>query len=99
MWPRLGSFRARLKHEMTRKRLLVAFSTGFGLSMLLATLEALRHRDILGFLQFPGLVVAWVVTSGGNSSVSSEAGMVIVNGALYGFLFVIAWGLVRLAHK
>jgi hypothetical protein len=85
---------------MTRKRLLVASSAGFGLSMLLATLEALRHRDIWGILQFPGLVVAWGVTSGGNSSDSSEAVMVIVvNGAIYGFLFVIAWGLVRLAHK
>jgi hypothetical protein len=84
---------------MTRKRFLFAFAIGFGLSALLAALEALRHRDTWMILQLPGFLFGasiWGVHSGGNSF---EAVMVIVNGVTYGFLFLIAWGLVRLAHK
>lgn len=91
----------RLADEMTllRKRLFLASAAGFSLSVLLAALEALRHRDIWMILQFPGFLAGasiWGVHSGGNSF---EAVMVVVDGVTYSFLFLVACGLVRLAQK
>jgi hypothetical protein len=84
---------------MLRKRLLLAPVAGFGLSFLLAALEALRHRDIWMILQIPGFLVAesiWGVHSGGDSF---EVEMVVVNGVLYTLLVLIAWRLASLVHK
>jgi hypothetical protein len=38
------------------KRLFRASAAGFSLSVLLAAMEALRHRDIWMILQFPGFL-------------------------------------------
>jgi hypothetical protein len=81
------------------KRLFLASAAGFGLSVLLAALEALGHRELWMILQSPGFLIGasiWGVHSGGNSF---EVVMVVVNGVIYSFLFLIAWRLVRLAHK
>ena len=62
---------------LLRKRLFLASAAGFSLSVLLAALEALRHRDIWMILQFPGFLAGasiWGVHSGGNSF---EAVMVV----------------------
>jgi len=62
------------------KRLFLASAAGFSLSILLAIMEALHHRDIWMILQLPGFLVGasiWGVHSGGNTF---EAVMVAVNG-------------------
>jgi hypothetical protein len=90
----------RLPAEMTlpHKRLFLASAAGFSVSVLLAVLEGLRHRDIWTTLQLPGLFVGasiWSVHGG----TSVEVVMVVVNGVIYSGLLLIAWGIVRLAHK
>ncbi|HKO05147.1 MAG TPA: hypothetical protein VJW51_10375 [Candidatus Acidoferrales bacterium] len=84
---------------LLQKRLLTAFAAGFGLSVLLAALEALRGRYVWEILQAPGFIAGasiWGVHSGGNRF---EAVMVVVNGVVYSFLLLIARWLVRLAQK
>jgi hypothetical protein len=44
------------KMTLLYKRLLLASLAGFSLSVLLAVLEALRHRDIWMILQSPGFL-------------------------------------------
>jgi hypothetical protein len=73
-----------------QKSALIPFSAGFAFSVLLAVLEALRHRDIWMILQLPGFLAGasiWGVHSGGDSF---EIVMVVVNGILYSaFSFII----------
>ena len=65
-------------------------AAGFSLSVLLAALEALRHRDVWMILQLPGFLVGasiWGVHSGGDTF---EIVMVLINGLLYSLLLLLA---------
>jgi hypothetical protein len=82
-----------------QKSALFPFSTGFAFSVLLAVLEALRHRDIWMILQLPGFLAGasiWGVHSGGNGF---EIVMVVVNGILYSALLLIVYRMFWLIRR
>jgi len=83
---------------LLHKRLFLASTAGFSLSVLLAVLEGLRHRDIWMTLQLPGLFVGASIWSIHGGTIVLVV-MVAVNGIIYSGLLLIAWGIVRLAHK
>ena len=84
------------------KRTLIALSAGLSLSLLLLALETLTTpplRYIWARFQLPGFLVGasiWGVHSGGNAFLTV---MVMLNGFIFGSLFLLAWHLFQPADK
>ena len=72
-------------------RLAIFAVSGFGLSVLLAVLEALHHSNVWGILQLPGFLVGGSIWGLDNGEYSFEIVMVIVNGMFYSVLLFSAW--------
>jgi hypothetical protein len=88
-----------LRQRATKESILPVAAVGFSLSVLLAALEALHHRDVWMILQLPGFLVGasiWGVHSGGYTF---EIVMVLINGILYSLLLLFSWSILHVRRK
>ncbi len=81
------------KNNMRSKtvKLAIPVVSGFGISILLAALEAVHHNNVWGILQLPGLLVGGSIWGLDNGEYNFEIVMVIVNGLFYSILLFSGW--------